>query len=1320
MMPAAKHLDPLLGIDIHLIITPPGAVVPIPHPFVGIVFDPMDYVPILGTTVFVGGLPRAQAGTGGIALPPHFPIGGVFAKPPANEAEIFMGSSTVLVEDEPFSHLALPVLSCQDIGVPPFPRRRKKKSMASLVLPTTLVLSIPVPVVIGGPPTVSLMALGMRAGMAVLGALVSKVRKARGSRKAQNGVHCNGGHPVDVITGANFDDFLDARSPPPGLFCWRRYYSTARADLYGPLGWGFRHEYQHTLHLSSQVWRYEDPTGRIVDFEPLDAETHEASLHGVVLRRTSSRQFTLREGNGPVLHLEAAPGSHVATLRAVQSGPQRLELSWDEERLVQLEEVSPAGRVRYRLKYDAAGLLLELLRMGGREPQCLARYTYDRQGHLVTSCDAEGGSYQYEYDGAHRWTRMRDPNGYSFWWKYDQEGRCIETAGQDGLWWTRLEYDRERWETRVTERSGGVHIFRYNEDHTLLELVDPYGGVLKREVAEDGRVLREIDSGGRVTRMLYDAQGAILGQLDPYQRVLPPAEVLPQPEPLGRTPLPETPLGLLLGSDRDVPPQIARGGQPPLLSRVPGELKSLLSTLLQLYPVGRSAEPVRTYDGLGRVVSEVDSEGRNHRWVHDRAGNEVGYRDPDGRIWQQRIGRWNLVTAVEDPLGAVTRYGYSSTEQVVRVVDPAGTQSDYEYDEKDRLVKIARNGRLHEQYTWDTGDRLLQKQDALGRVLLRMEYEDGERVETRHLGSGGVHLLEHDEQGRVIRASTGDHEVELNHDLFGQIRGDLRDGRGIQRRWVGSRCVTTVLGRFAWSLEGTAGDPLRRLGDPTGGEHMVWWDERGMLLREHAQGLRELTQYDGEGRLLSHLSWRQDFQGVHPPRWTRYAYTPDGDLTTVWEEDGRQTRYTTDAAHRLTREEGPHGRFDYVLDPAGNLLGKPGLENTVLAEANRLAQANDETFAYDVRAHLSERKRPDGSRTRYTYDSADMLVRVEDGKGEPWTAGYDALGRRIRCGRGTWQREFFWDGDRLAAELSPQGRLRLYVYAGHDALVPVLFVDYPSVDAAPESGQIFVLIVNQAGAPFRVEDASGRTVWRASRIEPYGHITVAPDSQLELNLRLPGQYYDADTGLFYNRYRYYDPVLGRYLQSDPLDLEGGTHLYAYAPNPLVQFDALGLVHSKKGKANKVKTTAITKLGVFSYSKARNMVRKKKYKGIDCDHIPSSKACKKAIEDHLGNPLTKAEYRKLHNHITAMHESRNIHRSSSRTYGGRNNQKQIAKDAQDLEAASKKDMKALKESLKNDGWTDKQIKDAFDNIHQRNKDIGLYDDLDKLCKTLGFI
>ena len=123
MMPVIKHFDPVMGIDIHIVVLPPGVPTPIPHPHIAMIIDPMDYVPILGATVFIGPLPRASAGTAGKPIP-HIPMGGPFVKPPMNEDEIFMGSAMVLADGDPLSFTALPVLSCQDVGMISPPRKK--------------------------------------------------------------------------------------------------------------------------------------------------------------------------------------------------------------------------------------------------------------------------------------------------------------------------------------------------------------------------------------------------------------------------------------------------------------------------------------------------------------------------------------------------------------------------------------------------------------------------------------------------------------------------------------------------------------------------------------------------------------------------------------------------------------------------------------------------------------------------------------------------------------------------------------------------------------------------------------------------------------------------------------------------------------------------------------------------------------------------------------------------------------------------------------------------------------------------------------------
>ena len=91
-----------------------------------------------------------------------------------------------------------------------------------------------------------------------------------------------------------------------------------------------------------------------------------------------------------------------------------------------------------------------------------------------------------------------------------------------------------------------------------------------------------------------------------------------------------------------------------------------------------------------------------------------------------------------------------------------------------------------------------------------------------------------------------------------------------------------------------------------------------------------------------------------------------------------------------------------------------------------------------------------------------------------------------------------------------------------------------------------------------VLSSAGQTVWQAAYF-PYGQADVQV-ATIEFNLRFPGQYYDAETGLHYNWHRYYDPQVGRYLTPDPIGLDGGINPYLYTlNNPLNLTDPNGLI-----------------------------------------------------------------------------------------------------------------------------------------------------------------
>lgn len=1025
-----------------------------------------------------------------------------------------------------------------------------------------MVIGPPGNVLIGGMPMPALGDMAMDRLCEKIGQLRPRRRRASQGEPHKNGTCGRAGEPVDVTTGANFNSYVDFVSR--GLFRWVRHYSSARASQQGPLGWGFRHEYQRELRVRLHCCTYVDEEGHEIEFPRLRRDESEVRQFGYVLRRLDSKRYSVSYRDRPTLEFQVEETEAVALLRRMSRGGAVLEFEYDEaRRLVEVTERAPGVQERYRLSYDSQGHLLQVaqIRPAGA-PHPVAAYIYDQLGRLVSTRDALGGTERYAYDAAHRLTEMSDRRGYTFRWRYDEQGRCTWTEGEDGQWPSTLEYLPERGCTRVTEGPDEVWTYVYETDGTITRIVDPYGGVLRRERNAEGRVVREIDSGGRVTELLYDSDGAHYARQDRFGNLSPPQIELPNPpNPLEHR-LPETPVEWFLGGVMEPSPDAALGAPGSLGGFVPEHVHPVLAATLRLRTQGAPPTlplPDQTFDALGRLVAESDGLGRHQEWQYDSAGNQIKYRDRDGSLYQRQITSWNLIGAEIDPLGNATYYSYSPSERVTRVVDPKGNVSEYDYDAKDRLCRVYRHGVLREEYRYDVGDRLIAKLDGQGRTLLECEPHENGFPKVERLASGEIHEFDYDAHGRFTRAATRQHDVRLRFSADGRRLLDERNGCAVEHRYSHEGLAhMSVLSRFATSYQHEPG--LVRVTDPTGGAHRFVLEAPGLVVRRLANGTTEVQQFDGEGRLTGRVSWGP--AGSLRRTWSvRYSYNAEGDLLRVQDSARGETEYRCDAAHRLIGERTPSGELlEYVLDAAGNVLRKPGLSRAEVGTGNLLRSANGEIFSYDHRNHVVARSSIARGTVRYVHDSLDQLVRIEDERGESWTAEYDALGRRVRCGRGEQQTEFYWDGDRIAAEVAPGGRLRVYVYAGSEALLPYMFVDYDSVDAPPEQGRTYFVFHDQVGLPLHIEDDRGRVVWWARRVDPYGTVEALPGAEVEYALRWPGHYYDSDTGLHYNRFRYYDPRLGRYLQSDPLGLAGGLNLYAYAPNPTITVDLLGLEH----------------------------------------------------------------------------------------------------------------------------------------------------------------
>jgi len=184
----------------------------------------------------------------------------------------------------------------------------------------------------------------------------------------------------------------------------------------------------------------------------------------------------------------------------------------------------------------------------------------------------------------------------------------------------------------------------------------------------------------------------------------------------------------------------------------------------------------------------------------------------------------------------------------------------------------------------------------------------------------------------------------------------------------------------------------------------------------------------------------------------------------------------------------------------------------------------------------------------YSWDAEDQLVAVTTPDEALWRYTYDPFGRRVLKTHGATETEFVWNGNVVVHELSSEQRRDSWVY-DPNSFVPV---------ASVQNRTYYAAVTDFRGMVRELIDDRGTVAWAANYTSWASVATIARARDVDCAIRLPGQWYDAESGLHYNRYRYYEPASGRFLSQDPLGLQGGINPYAYAPNPFDYVDLFGL------------------------------------------------------------------------------------------------------------------------------------------------------------------
>ena len=961
------------------------------------------------------------------------------------------------------------------------------------------------------------------------------------------------GDPVDVITGAVIDQDTELRLPGARTpLDWVRYYDSRHAAADRGIGRGFRHELDHELRLDVDGLTYSDPRGNEVGFPFLTIDGERVRVQHIVLERLSDKSYRLELPTGRWLEFSFRTGALVGRLDIIQQREHYLTLRY-EGRSHELQSVGLGDLGSLRVDWsDGRIARLVLVKPDTEDEQILARYHYDDRGCLIEAQNPFKHALKYTYDSEQRLLTKTDRRDYAYHYVYDAEGRCIESRGADGAQAVQLEYRPIERTTIVTRHDGGKWVYQYTDSGTITNVLDPCGGMQSFVIDDAGRVAEEIDPLGNQTRIVHDEHGRPRAKRDPWGYTLPLDPDEPAPHPLEHRTASHA-LGYMYGALYPVPERRPATGDP--LWSVPWQARRVVA----------DADPEwgghvqRELSLFGTPLCDRREDGRTRRWAYNENTRLRWVQDFDGGKRSFEYESDSYLARETNAVGAITRFEHSPTGELTALTDAGGTRSEYVLDAADRVVEVRRHGGTRERYVYDLGGNLIQKRDAHGVLLLELTIGRGNLKTGRQLGSGELQTFDYDERGRLVEARGDAGNCTFAYGSGGARTRDLRDELGVEHEGDGSR--TTVLERFVVQYA-TLRTGERVITDPTGRSHRVRELGRGIFEHKWSNGACEISQFDVDGRCLSKTLLR--FEGDDRP-WQRvFRFSGEGDLLERRDNERGDSQYRYDAAHRLVHVGHARGRTEsYEHDLAGNLLRMPSPipesraldhgQRMLLQEGNRLLGA--ERFHYDHRDHIARRETPYGS-TEYVRDALDQLVRVR-GPELDVAAQYDPLGRRTHKTVNGREHTYYWDGDRLAAEVFPAGGVRVYVYAAPLAMVPLMFVDYASLDAPPESGARFYVLSDHRGAVELVLDGKAEAVWSA-RIDPYGLALVETGARFYMPLRFPGHFYDAESGLHYNRFRYYDPALGRYLESDPLGIEGGRNLYAYTRNPLREVDLRGL------------------------------------------------------------------------------------------------------------------------------------------------------------------
>jgi RHS repeat-associated protein len=719
----------------------------------------------------------------------------------------------------------------------------------------------------------------------------------------------------------------------------------------------------------------------------------------------------------------------------------------------------------------------------------------DAMGHVTTIAS-------YDADG--RVTRVTDPNGVNTDSTYTSRGwLASRTAGGSTTQFTYWPFGSVE---TITDPDGVVTTYSYDSAHRLDEIQDSLGNFIGYNLDGAGNITSEQTlTASRTTVRSLSRTFNTLGQLTAVK------------DGLGNTVFSASATNSYDANNNLIVSSDALGVQ---TQHAYDPLNRLISTIKNYEGTDTATQNTTTAfenDTLNRVIGISDPSELNTVYDFDAFGNQTALQSPDtGSSSDTYDAAGNPLTHM-DAMGVVATSAYDALNRIISTTYTATTQNvSYAYDEANSVTgcstssPVGRLTRIIEKkvttvYCYDAHGNVLQKKQVLGTQTdtTAYTYTSANRLKTIQNPDGTIVSYTYDTTGHIS-------SIAVTPD--------------------GSSTAITVVSSVTWMPFG----PVSSYTLGSGQTITRTYDANYRLTDLTSTALNLHFARD----LMGNINAIGSASGASPATET-YAYDPLYRLKEVSDSGKALETYTYNkTGDRLSKTS------------SGLATGTYGYK----ANTHWLTSIGTSTRAYDANGNMTGDS-TSGQAYVFGYSARNRLVSVTLGGSTVGTYTYNALGQRIEKVAGSVTERYAYDeSNDLVGEYGSDDRD--YIWMGD---IPVALVDV-TINGSTASSVVNYVLADHLGTPRVVTNHAGTVLWSwAFQGNPFGEQQPTSSSGYTLNLRYPGQYYDAEKGNNYNYHRDYDPTTGRYLQSDALGMAGGSTTYGYVGlNPLNNADQLAL------------------------------------------------------------------------------------------------------------------------------------------------------------------